>query len=154
MLYNYLLDQDFLKKLDAHRNRTTYVRLIALTFDESPIESLEGSVTQGTINIDGASAVRRTCSLTMVVKDNTSINKQYWGLKHKFKLEIGLKNTIDTNKYPDIIWFPQGIYIVSSFSVSHATNSATISISGKDKMCLLNGDFGGNLPASIDFATV
>ena len=90
----------------------------------------------------------------MIIKDDTSVNEEYWGLKHKFKLEVGLKNTVDTNKYPDIIWFPQGVYIVSSFNVSHATNNATISISGKDKMCLLNGDFGGSLPASIDFATI
>ena len=33
----------------------------------------------------------------------------YWGIKTKFKLEIGLKNKLSGNysskKYPDIIWF-------------------------------------------------
>ena len=73
-------------------------------------------------------------------------------LNTKFKLEVGLKNTIDPD-YPEIIWFPQGIYIITSFSSSLSANSYSISINGKDKMCRLNGEFGGALPASIDFGT-
>jgi hypothetical protein len=60
-------------------------------------------VTQGSINLDGASAVRRTCSLTFVAKDFNYSN-YLWGLNTKFKLEIGVENTIDS-AYPDIIWF-------------------------------------------------
>ena len=86
--YNYLLDKEFLKQLDAHRDRTIYARIIALTFDENPIEVIEGSVTQGTVNIDGASAVRRTCSLSLIIKEDTSINEAYWGIKHKFKCNM------------------------------------------------------------------
>jgi hypothetical protein len=50
-------------------------------------------VTQGSINVDGVSAVRRTCSLSLIAHE-LNINDFYWGLKSKFKLEIGLKNTI------------------------------------------------------------
>jgi hypothetical protein len=110
---------------------------------------IEGRVTGGSINIDGASAVRRTCSLT-IVAEGLAINNFYWGLNNKFKLEVGLKNFIDS-KYPEIIWFPQGIYIINSFNTRNSTNNFTISISGKDKMCMLNGEVGGSLPASIDF---
>jgi hypothetical protein len=46
-------------------------------------------VTGGSINIDGASAVRRSCSLTMVAQD-FNYNDYYWGLNTKFKLEIGV----------------------------------------------------------------
>jgi hypothetical protein len=35
-----------------------------------------------------------------------------------------------------------------------ANNNYSISLSGKDKMCLLNGDIGGSLPASIDFGRI
>ena len=45
------------------------------------------------------------------------------------------------------------MYVITSFNTSQSTNNFTVSISGKDKMCLLNGDLGGNLPASIDFGT-
>ena len=95
------------------------------------------------------SALRRTCNLTLVARD-ININNYYWGLNTKFKLEVGVKNIVD-NKYPDIIWFPQGIYILTTFNTSVSTNNYTISLSGKDKMCLLNGDVGGSLTASIDF---
>lgn len=143
------LDKEFLRKLDSLHEREIYARIELLTFDELPIETIEGKITTGSINIDGSSAVRRSCSLTMVT--NNQMYKQYmWGLKTKFNLAIGLKNTIDSN-YPDIIWFNEGIYLITSFNTSYSANNYSISIQGKDKMCLLNGDLGGHLPASIDF---
>ena len=147
---NPLLDEQFLIKLNANREREVYAKITALTFQESPIELIEGRVTQGSINIDGASAVRRTCNLTITTEE-LNINDFYWGLKSKFKLEIGLKNTVDTKNYPDIIWFPQGVYVITNFNTNYSTNNYLITISGKDKMCLVNGDLGGALTASIDF---
>jgi len=55
---------------------------------------------------------------------------------------------------PNIIWFNQGIYLITDFSTSHSTSSFNISISGKDKMCLLNGDIGGTLEAETDFGKI
>lgn len=146
---NPLLDKNFLKELDNFRSHEIYARITALSVKELPIEYIEGKVTGGSINIDGTSAVRRTCNLSMVAQ-NVNINEFYWGLHNKFKLEIGLKNNINLN-YPDIIWFPQGVYVITSFNTALSTSGFNISISGKDKMCLLNGEVGGQLPASIDF---
>ena len=146
---NPLLDKDFLKELDNFNSREIYARITALTVNELPIETIEGKITGGNINIDGASAVRRTCSLSLIAQD-VNINEFYWGLNNKIKLEIGLKNFIRPD-YPDIIWFQQGLYIITSFNISLSTNGYNISINGKDKMCLLNGDIGGSLPASVDF---
>ena len=149
MFNNYLLDENFLLELDNDNEKEISVKIIALSKDELPIETIEGRATGGSINIDGASAVRRTCSLTLVAQD-VNINDYYWGLKNKFKLEIGLKNNINP-KYPDIIWFKMGTYIITSFNTSQSVNSYTINISGKDKMCLLNGDLAGKLPHTTDF---
>lgn len=149
---NPLMDQEFLTQLTEYPHREVYARIIALSFDELPLETIEGHVTSGSINIDGNSAVRRSCSLSLVAK-NININDFYWGLNNKFKLEIGLKNFINPI-YPNIIWFKQGIYVISSFSSNVANNSYTISLSGKDKMCLLNGDIGGSLAASVDFGNM
>ena len=146
---NALLDKDFLKELDNYNSREIYARITALTVNELPIESIEGRVTGGTINIDGASAIRRTCSLSLVAQ-GVDINNFYWGLNNKFKLEIGLKNFINP-KYPDIIWFPQGVYVITGFNTSSAISNFNISINGKDKMCLLNGEVGGSIPMSVDF---
>jgi hypothetical protein len=148
---NALLDKEFLRELDYSINKETYARITALDINDYPLELIEGKATGGSINIDGASALRRTCSVSLIAED-VNINEFYWGLNNKFKLEIGIKNTINAD-YPEIIWFPQGVYIITSFNCNLSTNNFTISINGKDKMCRLNGEFGGSLPASIDFGT-
>ncbi len=149
MKSNFLYDKNFLQELFGANERTVFARVTALTQKERPIEYIEGKVTGGSINVDGTSRVRRTCSLTLVAQD-ININDFYWGVKNKFKLEIGLKNNIDS-RYPDICWFKQGLYVITSFSTSYGTNNYTINISGKDKMCLLNGDLAGALPHTTDF---
>ena len=150
---NPLLDKDFLRSLDQEKEREIYARVISLNFDEEPIEEITGKVTSGSINIDGKSAVRRTCSLTLVAKE-MNIHDYYWGMNTKFFLEIGMKNNINP-EYDDIIWFPQGLYLISTFNTSQSVNNYTISLQGKDKMVLLNGEIGGIITAlTHDFGTV
>jgi hypothetical protein len=88
-----------------------------------------------------------------MVAQDFNYKDYYWGINTKFKLEIGVKNYIDSS-YPDIIWFNQGLYLITSFNTSRSTNNFTISLQGKDKMCLLNGDVGGSLESSVDFGTI
>ena len=66
---NPLRDKDFLFDLYQQKSHEVYARIIALTFDERPIEQIEGKVTSGSVNIDAASAVRRTCNLTLLAHD-------------------------------------------------------------------------------------
>jgi hypothetical protein len=56
-----------------------------------------------------------------------------------------LSNKINPD-YNDIIWFPQGIFLITNFDTSYTTKNYQVSIKGKDKMCLLNGEFGGHFP--------
>ena len=149
---NPLMDKDFLLQLDRTKEKEVYARVIVLDFSERPLEQIEGRVTQGSINVDGTSAVRRTCSLSLIA-EQLDINNFYWGLNNKFKLEIGLKNTI-SSLYPDIIWFPQGLYVFTSINISQDVGNFNVSINGKDKMCLLNGDISGSLSSSVDFGTL
>ena len=149
MTSNYLNDKQFLIDLHSFHHREIFARITTLSWDELPLEQIEGKITGGSINVDGTSSVRRTCSLTMVA-ENVNIEDFHWGFKTKFKLEIGLKNTINS-KYPDIIWFKQGIFVINQLSTSVGTSSYTINISGKDKMCLLNGDLGGKLPFMVSW---
>lgn len=79
------------------------------------------------------------------IDNEISINK-------KVKVEIGLRNPLkEYAQYGDIVWFPCGLFILSSVSISRNTSGWNISISGKDKMCLLDGTVGGTFPASITF---
>lgn len=146
---NFLSDKDFLIKLHTTQQREIFAKIITLTWDEKPLEQVEGKITNGNINIDGSSSMRRSCSLTMVA-ENVDLSNFHWGFKTKIKLEIGLKNIID-NRYSNICWFKQGLFVITNLSISSNTNSYTISINCKDKMCLINGEIGGKLPYSIDW---
>ncbi len=145
---NPLLDTNFLLALDNTHNKIIYAKVISLTRDEQPIEAIEGVVQSGSINIDGASAVRRSCNLTMTTK-LLNINEVYWGFSTKIKLEIGVQNNIDST-YDNIIWFKQGVYILTDFKTSQQVNNYTITLQGKDKMCLLNGDISGHFNAETN----
>ena len=152
MITNAVLNDYFLNELFKESTRELFARITVLTQDENAIETIEGKVSGGSINVDGKSAIRRTCSLNLVAKDIV-INEFYWGIKNKFKLEIGLLNEVDSN-YEDIIWFPQGIFLITNFDVSQTLKDCKITIKGKDKMCLLNGEFAGHLPHETDFGKI
>ena len=152
-----LLDDQFLIALLEQKQRELYARIASLNIDEEPIEYIEGKISDGSINIDGDSSVRRTCSLTMAVND-VDISDIYWGVKTKFRLEVGLKNNLnneytagDNSPYPEIVWFPEGTYLITSFNTSITTKGYTISIQGKDKMVMLTGEVGGQIFDSTDF---
>lgn len=156
--YEYLMNEDFLKDLyNAHLSEQ-YCKITILNWKENPLKEIQGIITGGNINLDGKSAVRRTCTLSSFVNEKTaSITEMnnLFSLNKKMYLEIGLKNVIK-DKYPsyakyDIIWFPMGIYVMCGVNLSNSLNGSNINLTLKDKMCLLNGDVAGKLPASIEF---
>lgn len=154
MIYEYLKNSAFLKKMDEMPLKEQFVKIIILDFLENPITEIQGKVTSGSINLNGSSAVRRTANLNMVADDANndvrSINNLL-SINKKIKLEIGFTNmTSDYQQYP-IIWFPLGVYVIITPSITHNNTGINISLQLKDKMCLLNGDCGGTLPASITF---
>lgn len=147
-----LLDKDFLNDLSLHHNKEIYAKVISLNWDEEPIEEITGNIQSGSIQIDGSSNVRRTCNLSLVT-NKVQIDELNWSLRTKFKLFIGVKNDVD-DRYEDIIWFPQGIFIITQLSSTYNAQGYVISISGKDKMCLINGDVSGKLFAAHEFSIV
>lgn len=152
-MINYLQDLNFLKQLDLYNNRIDYVKIVVLDKNENPLKEIAGRVISGSINIDGSSSVRRTANLTLVAleKENDLTNiDNLLSINKRIRIEKGIENNIDS-QYDDIIWFPQGIFVITQPAISHAVGSATISLSCKDKMCLLNGECGGTLPASVTF---
>ena len=111
--------------------------------------------TGGSINVDGKSAMRRTCNLSMYVPNEnianiTNINNLF-SINRKIFLEIGFKNTTTQYTQYDIIWMPLGTYVMINPNLSHSTTGVTMSLQLKDKMCLLNGECGGVIPASTQF---
>lgn len=209
---NYQEDR-FLRKLDKEKNKIHYVKIVILDKEERPIKFIEGEVQQGSsISINGNSAVRRTCNLTLIAtkEENDLVNiENELSANKKIKILIGIEKNIDysedilyyadkenvivANEEPfeygfpkegekgiiyadrktktywrwngkeyqkikniynydkEIAWFQLGVFVITQPSISHTVSNCTISLSCKDKMCLLNGEAGGTLPASVTF---
>ena len=157
-VYNLNTEQEkrhFLALLDDFVNQRQYINITLLDWHERPIKEIDGIISSGSITKDGSSSVRRSASLSCSVdggKYNVDEMQMDFALNKKVFIEIGVKN--ETNKYPDwpILWFPQGVFYINSFSMnSSATSAVNLSLQLKDKMCLLNGDVGGKLPATVQF---
>lgn len=152
--YIYSTDDKFLQLINRQRIQDQYVKITLLDWNENPISEIQGLTTGGSESLNGGSAVRRTCNLSMIVKDDmysiTDVNNLI-SINKKIFLEVGIENR--TNQYLDekIIWFPQGTFVVNSANSSHSSNGTTISLQLKDKMCTLNGECGGTIPASTQF---
>lgn len=153
--YPYMNDSNFLLEMDTAKIQTQYVKITILNWKEEPVREIQGITTGGTLSLNGNSAIRRTMNLSALVTENQFANiteaQNLFSLNKKLFLEIGCSN--NTNKYPEypIIWYPQGTYVLNNCSLSHTTSGFTLSLQIKDKMCLLNGECGGTIPASTQF---
>lgn len=157
--YAYSNDKEFLSKIDRLRVKDQWVKITLLEYrDEKPIESIEGKISSGSLTKSEGSAVRRTCNLTCAVdayKYNPDDIKASYSISKKIFLELGITNS--TKEYPDedIIWFPQGVFFITSFAITASSSgAASISLQFKDKMAQLDGTVGGVLPATVRFDTV
>ena len=153
----------FLKYIDSYPNKTQYARIQVLTWDEKPLGWMQGRVTSGSLNISGSSAIRRSGSIGLIIAENDTFYKiedieNVLSLNKKIKIEIGID--LDTppsgelSKYQIYgrIWFPLGIFIVKNPSLNRSISGVNLSLTLNDKMCLLNGEMGGNLPAATVFS--
>lgn len=152
-MYPYLKDQQFLQELISLPVTTYFVTVTLLNWNEHPIEAIQGKITNASINIDGRSSVRRTASITMAIEDlNEYPAYQRISINKKVNIEIGYFNTTDKYLDYDIIWFPLGLYVITSCSSTYnASSGINLSLQLKDKMCLLNGECGGTLNSSVVF---
>lgn len=152
--YPYLENEEFLKEVDQLQLKVGYVKVTLLNWKEQEIEEIQGKIIDGSINVDASSSMRRSATLTLFVdKEDIDYSKNVsrLSLNKKIKLEIGLKNTTSKYKDYDILWYPQGIFVISDLSLSHSLQGVSVSLSLKDKMSLLNGECGGTFPASVSF---
>ena len=172
----FLQDRRFLQALDKLKIKEEFIKITVLNWKEQPIEQIQGIVINGNVNLDGSSSMRRTANLTIFAeeKDNNLTNVDHlFSVNKKCKVELGIVNTVPnytfqtkdnitnvTNfitinykqKYGQIVWFPLGLYVMFNPSISHSLEGVQISMQLKDKMCLLNGDLGGQIHSSVQFS--
>jgi hypothetical protein len=98
---------------------------------ENPIARLEGKVVSGSMTVAANSAVRKTCSLTIVfdedTKNITDINNLI-AIDKKISLSLGLKNPFyhlpQYAQYGEELWFKQGLFVITRASSSISVSSA------------------------------
>ncbi len=150
--------RSFLAEIDNFINQKQHINITLLDWHERPLKEIDGIISSGSISKDGSSSVRRTASLSCSVDGgiyDVDDMRMDFALNKKVFIEIGIENKSD--RYPDwpILWFPQGVFYINSFSMNSSTSSAVnLTLQLKDKMCLLNGDVGGKLPAAVQFDTM
>lgn len=153
--YPYLKNLNFLSTIDTLKIKKQYAKITLLDWDEKPIQEIQGLITSGSLNLTGDSAIRRTGNLSVFLQDESyakiSDSGNLFSINKKMFLEIGYENpTTEYQNFP-ILWYPQGIFVIGSASASHSSSGTTLSLSFKDKMCLLNGDCGGTITSSVEF---
>ena len=155
---NYLMNKQFLKEIDNMSEKEQFVKITVLDINEKPIEEIQGFVTSGgTLNINGDSTVRRSCTINIIATDknrNVMQTNNLLSINKKVKIEVGYTNKTDKYQEESIIWFPLGIFVIISPNISKGTDGVKISLSLQDKMCLLNGTRGGVIPATVRFDEV
>ena len=151
----------FLRQVFAQQMQTKYARVTPKNIVTGEEAELIGEITQGSVNVDGKSAVRRSCNLTFITNDvKGTITNSSWALKTKFQLDVGVvapvrlidQAGVILYQIGDIVWFAMGEFAIQSFNASLNVNSYTISISGQDKMTLLNGTLGGTFPMQVNLS--
>lgn len=160
-----------LKTIDDYPNKTQYARIQVLDWEENepPKGTIEGRVTGGNINLSGTSTVRRNGSLSLIVSEDDTFYKvdeidNLLSLNKKVKIEIGFDITeIEQDEallfhkdgkdiHMNRIWFPCGVFVIKNPSLNRSLSGLTLSLTLSDKMCLLNGEMGGNFPAAVVFS--
>lgn len=149
--YPYLQNPEFLREIDELPVKEQWVKITLLDFaTEKNLGEIQGKVKNGSFNFNGKSSMRRTAQFSMVAEDDGDITnaQNLISINKKINLEVGITNTtLQYQQYP-IIWYPLGLYIITEAQVNRGKENVTVSVNLKDKMCLLNGECGGTIPAA------
>ena len=131
-----------------------YVKITLLDLNDQPIQNknkenieISGIVKSGNISLNGDSAVRRTANLSLVA--NESINKvteveNLISINKRIRLSVGIQDASFAEEQ-EIHWYDLGIFQITNAPCSYNNQGINISLSLKDKMCLVNGECGGTI---------
>lgn len=156
---NFIYDLTFLHKVNSYKIKRYWAAIMVLDFEtERPICRFEGKVVSGQLSVAANSPTRRTGSLNVIFDETTKNITDITNLiaiDKKISLSIGMSNPFyETEKYRqygDILWYNQGVMIITKASSSVSPTSASVSVNFIDKMGYLNGTCSGTLPANTSF---
>ena len=120
-----------------------YIKINLLDFNYNIVDEISGNMTSCSIKCDADSDLRRSCSVSLVVTNN-SFDIKAGGkifLDRYIRVYVGLKNI----KTDTIQWYNQGIYLIDAPSLNYDAVNNTLSFTGLDLMSKLTGVRNGQL---------
>ena len=125
--------------------RIIHTKINILNFDLQKVSEISGVVLEGsTYNIDATSDIRRTCSISLVPKDN-SFNIEYGGklwMDKYVQIFVGIEDVSNNN---EVVYSNLGLYLVNNPNQVYDATNNTITINGIDLMAKITGMRNGYL---------
>ena len=125
--------------------RIIHTKINVLNFDLQVVSEISGVVLEGsTYNIDATSDIRRTCSISLVPKDN-SFNVEYGGklwMDKYVQVFVGIEDVSNNN---EVVYSNLGLYLVNNPDQVYDATNNTITINGIDLMAKITGMRNGYL---------
>lgn len=127
--------------------RSVKIKIEVLNFYFQTINSIEGRLIDGNISIDATSDIRRTCNVSLVVDDFSTLvspGGQLW-IDKFIKVYVGIENP--RNNY-QTVWTNMGIFLINNPDCVYNATTRTVTFEGLDLMAKLTGRRNGQLPAT------
>lgn len=133
------------KRVSLQSNRVIHAKINVLDFDFNLVEEITGVVLDGSsYTIDATSDIRRTCSITIVVKDST-FDVKYGGkiwLDKYIQIFVGIE---DNKNNREVVYSNIGLYLIDNPKQMYDATNNTLSINGVDLMSKMTGLRNGYL---------
>ena len=132
--------------LAQEKVRNVKMKVDLLNFQLQTINSLEGEVISGSITVDATSDIRRTCNITLAIKNadiSIAKNGSLW-LDKFIKIYVGEDNPRNKG---ETVWWNMGIFLINNPNTVFDSETRTVTFEGLDLMAKLTGRRNGQLPA-------
>lgn len=132
-------------RVAKQNGRIIHTKINVLNFNLQVVSEISGVVLEGsTYNIDATSDIRRTCSISLVPKDN-SFNIEYGGKLWMDKYVQVLVGIEDVHNNNEVVYSNLGLYLVNNPDQVYDATNNTITINGIDLMAKITGMRNGYL---------
>ena len=124
--------------------QSRYIKIELLNYQFQTVDSLEGICTSGSISIDANADIRRTGSITLVIKDGTfqvESGSQVW-LDKFARIWVGTASL----RTGEIEYVNCGLFIIDAPTYKYDASTNTLTLSLLDLMAKLTGIRNGYLP--------
>lgn len=124
--------------------QSRYIKIELLNYQFQTVDSLEGICTSGSISIDANADIRRTGSITLVIKDGTfqvESGSQIW-LEKFVRIWVGIASL----RTGEIEYVNCGLFIIDAPTYKYDASTNTLTLSLLDLMAKLTGIRNGYLP--------